>query len=87
MVAVRCLGELLITHSHFNFTSNIVQALVPLLNHPYDAISDLTASYFTKLFKVDKAGYYSFEVRPIAAECLVLFVVDGELEFVLLFNQ
>lgn len=61
-VAVRCLGELLITHYHFNFTSNIIQALVPLLNHPHDALSDLTASYLTKLFKADKAGYYSFEV-------------------------
>ncbi|KAG0725335.1 Nucleolar complex protein 3 [Chionoecetes opilio] len=60
-VGVRCLGELLLTHTHFNFTTNILQALVPLLNHPHDPLSALAASYLTRLFKVDKMGYYSFE--------------------------
>lgn len=61
-VAVKCFGELLNTHSHFNYTTNIIQALVPILNHPHDDLCNLTASYLTKMFKIDKMGYYSFEV-------------------------
>lgn len=88
-MAVRCLGELLTTHSHFNFTSNIIQALVPLLNHPHDDLSDLTASYLTKLFKGDKGGYLSYEVRPEEGVCVGVtdaFVFWGY-EFVLIWVE
>ncbi|XP_045592901.1 nucleolar complex protein 3 homolog [Procambarus clarkii] len=62
LVALRCLGELLTKHSHFNYTTNIMQALVPFLNHHDDDTCSLVFSYLTKLFKADKDGRLSFEV-------------------------
>lgn len=66
VVALKCMGELLTRHTHFNFTTNIIQALVPYLNHHDDDIYSLVASYFTKLFKTDKPGHLSLEVSNLA---------------------
>ncbi|KAG7162951.1 Nucleolar complex protein 3-like [Homarus americanus] len=62
MVALKCLGELLMKHSHFNYTGNLIQALVPYLNHSDDDFFSQATSYFTRLFKDDREGRISLEV-------------------------
>lgn len=62
MVALKCFGSLLTQHSHFNFTSNIIRAFVPYLNHVDDEICSLVTSYLAQLFKADKDGRISLEV-------------------------
>lgn len=62
VVAVKCMGDLLTSHPHFNYTFNIIHALVPYLNHSDDDIYSLVASSFAKVFQADKQGHLSLEV-------------------------
>ncbi|XP_071522675.1 nucleolar complex protein 3 homolog [Panulirus ornatus] len=62
VVALKCMGDLLTRHPHFNYTFNIIHALVPYLNHSDDDIYSLVASSFAKVFKADKQGHLSLEV-------------------------
>ncbi|XP_061562425.1 nucleolar complex protein 3 homolog isoform X2 [Phycodurus eques] len=55
-VAVRCLCELLLAMSHFNFHNNILVALAPLMNDPVETVSDMCCQAFAKLFRQDKVG-------------------------------
>ncbi|XP_078146909.1 nucleolar complex protein 3 homolog isoform X2 [Centroberyx gerrardi] len=55
-VAVRCLVELLLTQTHFNFHNNIIVMLVPLMNDPVRKVSQLCCEAFRKLFQQDKLG-------------------------------
>ncbi|XP_019743406.1 nucleolar complex protein 3 homolog [Hippocampus comes] len=56
VVAVRCLCELLVAMTHFNFHNNILVALAPLLNDPVKTVSDTCCRAFTELFRQDKVG-------------------------------
>ncbi|KAK3890181.1 hypothetical protein Pcinc_005859 [Petrolisthes cinctipes] len=62
VVATQCLGELLVQNHHFNYTSNIIQALVPLLNHKNDDVVKPASSAITKIFKDDVSGRLSHEI-------------------------
>ncbi|XP_061667180.1 nucleolar complex protein 3 homolog isoform X3 [Syngnathoides biaculeatus] len=55
-VAVRCLCELLLAMSHFNFHNNILVALAPLMNDSDETVSDMCCQVFAKLFRQDKVG-------------------------------
>ncbi|KAJ0016302.1 hypothetical protein NQD34_014592 [Periophthalmus magnuspinnatus] len=56
LVSVKCLCELLLNLSHFNFHNNIIVVLVPLMNHQDREISDLVCGAFRSLFAQDKVG-------------------------------
>ncbi|KAJ0060576.1 hypothetical protein NL108_016040, partial [Boleophthalmus pectinirostris] len=56
LVSVKCLCELLLHLSHFNFHNNIIVALVPLMNHQDQQVSDLVCGAFRALFVQDKVG-------------------------------
>ncbi|XP_071420487.1 nucleolar complex protein 3 homolog isoform X2 [Pithys albifrons albifrons] len=64
-VAVRCLCELLVALSHFNFHNNIIVLIVPLMNDPSKMISELCFEAVKKLFKQDKLGYASLGVVKV----------------------
>ncbi|KAM4524743.1 nucleolar complex protein 3 homolog [Odontesthes bonariensis] len=55
-VAVRCLCELLLATSHFNFHNNIIVILAPLMNDASRKVSDMCCDAFRKLFQLDKVG-------------------------------
>ena len=61
-IALRCMGELLVRHSHFNYTSNIIQAIVPYLNDKNGELRSLAVKYVTQILKTDKQGHLSLEV-------------------------
>ncbi|XP_061837190.1 nucleolar complex protein 3 homolog isoform X1 [Nerophis lumbriciformis] len=53
-VAVRCLCQLLLAMSHFNFHNNIMVALAPLMNDK--TVSQMCCDAFAALFHQDKVG-------------------------------
>nr|XP_057925233.1 nucleolar complex protein 3 homolog [Doryrhamphus excisus] len=55
-VAVRCLCDLLLAMSHFNFHNNIIVALAPLMNDSTKTVSKMCCDAFGKLFHQDKLG-------------------------------
>ncbi|KAM8889197.1 nucleolar complex protein 3 homolog [Synchiropus picturatus] len=66
-VAVRCLCELLVAMTTFNFHNNIIVALVPLMNDPSKKVSVMCCDAFRKLFRQDKVGAVSLaSVRVIS---------------------
>uniref|UniRef100_A0A8C6S324 Nucleolar complex protein 3 homolog n=1 Tax=Neogobius melanostomus TaxID=47308 RepID=A0A8C6S324_9GOBI len=56
LVSVKCLCELLLHLSHFNFHNNIIVILVPLMNHRDAEVSRLVCGSFKALFVQDKVG-------------------------------
>lgn len=59
------MSELLVKQTHFNFTANIIQALVPQLNSKEDDVVEAASSAITKVFKNDDNGRWSLEVSFI----------------------
>ncbi|CAL8309876.1 unnamed protein product [Boreogadus saida] len=58
-VAIRCVCELLVALSHFNFHNNIIVMLVPLMNDSKRNVSDMCCEAMKTLFKEDRLGYAS----------------------------
>ncbi|KAI9564697.1 hypothetical protein GHT06_008438 [Daphnia sinensis] len=64
--ALKCLSDLLVAMPHFNFSKNIVHALIPFTAHKMDEVRLLVCSAFKKLFKDDKKGEISLHaVRQV----------------------
>ncbi|KAJ9578237.1 hypothetical protein L9F63_005536 [Diploptera punctata] len=61
-LALSCMCDLLITHPYFNFSKNLVQMLVPYLNHPMPSVREMCSTCIRKLFKNDKRGEISLEI-------------------------
>ncbi|XP_069671581.1 nucleolar complex protein 3 [Periplaneta americana] len=61
-LALRCMCDLLVTHSYFNFSQNLVQMLVPYLNHHIPSVRETCANAMKTLFKNDKKGEISLEI-------------------------
>lgn len=61
-LALNCMCDLLVTHPYFNFSRNLVQMLVPYLNHHMPAVRQLCASSFSSIFRNDKRGEISLEI-------------------------
>lgn len=61
-LAVNCMCDLLMTHPYFNFSRNLVQLLVPYLNHHLPAVRQLCADSFSSVFRNDKRGEISLEI-------------------------
>ncbi|XP_005991626.1 nucleolar complex protein 3 homolog [Latimeria chalumnae] len=58
-IAVKCLCELMVALSHFNFHNNIIVVVVPLMNDSHKQISEMCCEAVKKLFKQDKVGHAS----------------------------
>ncbi|NP_001088273.1 nucleolar complex protein 3 homolog [Xenopus laevis] len=58
-IAVKCLCELMVSLSHFNFHNNIIVLVVPLVNDKCRQISELSMEATRKLFRQDKFGHAS----------------------------
>ncbi|XP_044738304.1 nucleolar complex protein 3 homolog [Chrysoperla carnea] len=54
--AILCMCELLMTHPYFNYSQNIVQVIVPFLNHKLPNIRELVRNSIISIFKEDKKG-------------------------------
>ncbi|KAJ8264366.1 hypothetical protein GJAV_G00148320 [Gymnothorax javanicus] len=85
-VAVRCICELLVALTHFNFHNNIIVMVVPLMNDPCKKVSDMCCEAVRKMLKQDKMGQASlglvkvisglvksrnYEVRPEVLKTLL----------------
>ncbi|KAL5021006.1 hypothetical protein ScPMuIL_000161 [Solemya velum] len=75
-LAVKCLCEMLITHSHFNYRNNIITVLVPLMTNRIPQISDTACEAMKKLFREDKSGEVSLEV----VKCIGRFIKSKNYE-------
>lgn len=61
------MGELLTTHWHFNYRSNIIAALVPVLDSKHDELAQAASDAMKGLFRNDTKGSGALEaVRAIA---------------------
>ncbi|XP_074640489.1 nucleolar complex protein 3 homolog [Tubulanus polymorphus] len=61
-VATNCMCSVLIQHPHFNYRTNIINTIVPLLNHNNSKISDVVSEAVKTIFKEDKTGNVSLEI-------------------------
>jgi nucleolar complex protein 3 len=62
VIAIRCLCELLTSHPHFNYRSNIIALVVPFLAKRDAQLSDMVIECIRQLFAEDKAGDVTLEV-------------------------
>jgi len=68
-LAVKCMSELLVTHPHFNYRTNIVTVLVPLMGSLDEEIGIFVCDAIQRVFKGDKLGDVSYEVvKTLASE-------------------
>lgn len=64
--AMKCMSDLLIAMPHFNFSVNIVHALIPFTAHRSDEVRLPVCAAFKQLFKDDKKGEVSLHaVRQV----------------------
>lgn len=64
--ALKCMSDLLIAMPHFNFSQNIVNALIPFSAHKLDEVRLPVCAAFKQLFKEDKRGEISLQaVRQV----------------------
>ncbi|XP_046385482.1 nucleolar complex protein 3 homolog [Ischnura elegans] len=61
-VAFKCLCDLMVTHPYFNFWRNIVQLIVPFLNHKLPSIRNTGAEAVKTVFRNDKRGEITLEI-------------------------
>lgn len=62
-MAVMCMCELLVKHPYFNFSLNIANFLIPLLNNKKASVREKIVKYISEVFKEDKRGELSLTVR------------------------
>ncbi|XP_011170713.2 nucleolar complex protein 3 homolog [Solenopsis invicta] len=60
--AVSCMCELLTIHPYFNFSVNIANYLLPLLDNKRNSVREKIAQCFSKIFKEDKRGQLSLTI-------------------------
>ncbi|KAL0180067.1 hypothetical protein M9458_025509, partial [Cirrhinus mrigala] len=64
-VAIRCICDLMVALSHFNFHNNIIVMVVPLMSDPFRKVSDMCCEAVSKLLKQDKLGHASLAVVKV----------------------
>ncbi|OCF44668.1 nucleolar complex protein 3 [Kwoniella heveanensis CBS 569] len=95
-LSLRCMCELLVSVTHFNFSENIMGVLVGKLGRKgWDGDCDLVLESFIKVFKDDLTGVYTqtlvrliarmikerhFQVNPNVLSCLLHLRLRGELD-------
>ena len=63
ILAVNCMCDLLVTHAYFNFTTNLIRFLIPLMDCKLPIIRQAVFESFTQVFKDDKRGDLSLIVN------------------------
>lgn len=61
-LAVNCMCDLLVTHTYFNFSVNIANFLLPLLDNKRPSVRETIAKCFMQIFKEDKRGELTLTV-------------------------
>ncbi|XP_073683942.1 nucleolar complex protein 3 homolog [Garra rufa] len=64
-VAIRCICDLLVALSHFNFHNNIIVMVVPLMSDRFWKVSEMCCEAISKLLKQDKLGQASLAVVKV----------------------
>jgi len=60
--AVSCMCELLTVHPYFNFSINIANYIIPLLDNKRSSVREKIAQCISQIFKEDKRGQLSLTV-------------------------
>lgn len=60
--AVSCMCELLTVHPYFNFSVNIANYILPLLDNKRNSVREKVAQCISQVFKEDKRGQLSLTV-------------------------
>ncbi|KAG7190130.1 hypothetical protein KM043_006263 [Ampulex compressa] len=61
-LAINCMCELLVNHLYFNFSTNIANYLVPLLNNKRANVRETVAKCISQIFKEDKRAELSLHI-------------------------
>jgi nucleolar complex protein 3 len=64
-LALICMYDLLVAHPYFNYSHNLVQMLVPYLNHRLSTVRQLCANSICTVFRNDKRGEISLAVSTL----------------------
>lgn len=62
-IAITCMCELLTAHPYFNFSVNIINYILPFLDHKQSNIREKVAQCISQIFKEDKRGQLSLTVN------------------------
>lgn len=79
--AVSCMCELLAVHPYFNFSVNIANYVLPLLDNKRSSVREKVAQCISQIFKEDKRGQLSLTVSYnrnffyYSILCLYTFVI------------
>lgn len=74
-LAVTCMCDLLITHPYFNYSINIANFLIPLLDNKYEFIRQHVAKCISQIFKEDKRVELSLTVRNLYLHIYIYSIV------------
>ena len=66
-VAVKCMCDLLTTHSYFNYSINIANFLIPLLDNKDKFVRQEVLKCISQVFKEDQRAELSLKVRNLNA--------------------
>ncbi|XP_043505976.1 nucleolar complex protein 3 homolog isoform X1 [Polistes fuscatus] len=61
-LGVMCMCELLVSHPYFNFSPNIANFLIPLLNNKKTSVREKVVKCISQVFKEDKRGELSLTI-------------------------
>jgi len=61
-IALMCMCRMLESHPYFNLSVNIVNFIVPMLNHWDISVRETTTNTIKTIFRIDKRGEISYEV-------------------------
>lgn len=61
-LALRCLCDLLVTHHYFNYSVNLIQLLIPYLDHSSQTVRKIVYDAVVSVFKSDKKGEITLAV-------------------------
>ncbi|CAK9795003.1 Nucleolar complex protein 3 homolog [Anthophora plagiata] len=61
-LAVTCMCDLIVTHSYFNYSVNIANFLLPLLDNKYESVRQEVLKCFSQIFKTDKRAELSLKI-------------------------
>lgn len=61
-ISVKCLCELLVTHPHFNFRTEIIAVVLRFITSANTELSDMVCDSVKRIFSEDKCGDVSLEV-------------------------
>lgn len=64
-LAVTCMCELLVTHPYFNYSVNVVNFLIPLLDNKHESVRQEVLNSISRVFKEDKRAELSLKVNNL----------------------